>query len=363
MQSEIRIPVDPRLTPRQQIEPMLKSLDPLPCRVHPHVLRKLRLEDSLLSALTENHEILRPRLCTAHIATEWDFCRDCPRVPPWNSYPDECGRSSYFSKAIVLEPDTRLQSQFDAWEPREVACAYGGSRRLLKCLSKRLVLPFTHYEPRLSYDDCIECVLEWKGVPADSSGGTFENYVCTVPRQHDFLKKIREYAGNPIGFLTLIGSNGTGKSHLGAAILRNYLESPGHGTAGFVEFSKLLAQHRETYERRKDEREENGSGGGILRRMRALDMLILDEVRLPSGNDAEPLLFELIHHRLNHYLPTVILTDVPQGELRQQLGSRIVDRLNQASFAILSFDWGSYRSLAKAKYLERAAFLNSRRSG
>jgi hypothetical protein len=78
--------------------------------------------------------------------------------------------------------------------------------------------------------------------------------------------------------------------------------------------------------------------------------LILDEVRLSGGRDEEQMLFDLVSYRHEYFLPTVFTTNVPAASIETELGSRSVDRMREAAFATLGFDWASKRSEYNSNY-------------
>jgi len=54
-----------------------------------------------------------------------------------------------------------------------------------------------------------------------------------------------------------------------------------------------------------------------------------------GGSDNEALLLSLFEYRIAHFLPTIVTSNIPKSHLEVRLGSRLFDRLRQASFAIL----------------------------
>ena len=77
------------------------------------------------------------------------------------------------------------------------------------------------------------------------------------------------------------------------------------------------------------------------------DLLILDEVGVQFGSDAEKLiLFEIINTRYQDMKPTILISNLTLVELGKYIGERVVDRMREGGGAILSFDWDSYRGAA-----------------
>lgn len=87
----------------------------------------------------------------------------------------------------------------------------------------------------------------------------------------------------------------------------------------------------------------------VLRDLVEPDLLILDEVGVQFGSDAEKLiLFEIINGRYESRRPTIIISNLAIGELEKYLGARAVDRLREGGGKVVVFDWESYRGRREA---------------
>src|ERR1051325_2199555 len=85
--------------------------------------------------------------------------------------------------------------------------------------------------------------------------------------------------------------------------------------------------------------DQNGSKAARLI-FRSEDLLVIDEVRPATlAKDTEAFLFELLNYRHEHYLPTVLTTNIAREELGSALGSRILDRIRQSQNETLEFGW------------------------
>ena len=132
--------------------------------------------------------------------------------------------------------------------------------------------------------------------------------------------KAKEYAGQPAGWLVLMGSYGTGKTHLAAAIA-NYQRDQGHLDAMFLVVPDFLdflraafnPQSPIPYDRRFDE-------------IRKTPLLVLDDLGVESATPwAKEKLFQLLNFRYSANLPTVITTSAELNQLEPWLHSRIFD--------------------------------------
>jgi DNA replication protein DnaC len=157
-----------------------------------------------------------------------------------------------------------------------------------------------------------------------------------LPAEHQRnLKKAfetaRKFAESPEGWLVLTGTYGCGKTHLAAAIA-NYRASQGFPVM-FVPVPDLLDHLRATfspassvsYDRRFDE-------------IRTTPLLVLDDLGTQATTPwAQEKLFQLLNHRYNAALPTVITSARSVDELAKsdpRLVSRMLDTRLCTIFAI-----------------------------
>jgi DNA replication protein DnaC len=136
----------------------------------------------------------------------------------------------------------------------------------------------------------------------------------------------------------LIGNTGTGKTHLAVSILKHVLTAGSSGCYATVQGA--LRQVKDTWGR-----EESARHGDVMRRFTKPDLLVLDEVGVQFGTDAERIiLFDMLNERYNHMLPTLLISNLPKQDVAQFLGDRIVDRMRENGGKLIVFGWDSYRS-------------------
>ena len=156
------------------------------------------------------------------------------------------------------------------------------------------------------------------------------------------LRQVRqaaeEFADNPQGWFVLTGPNGSGKTHLAAAI-SNAWRALGQDDIMFVVVPDLLDHVRAafspqspvSYDRRFDE----------LKRTR---LLVLDDLGTESATPwAKEKLFQLLNYRYTAMLPTIITTSVAQDRLEPWLRTRIRDT---ARCQVWTIKASSYRGSA-----------------
>ncbi|MCW5878992.1 MAG: ATP-binding protein [Anaerolineales bacterium] len=129
----------------------------------------------------------------------------------------------------------------------------------------------------------------------------------------------RKYAEKPKGWLVFMGSHGSGKTHLAAAIA-NYSQDMGKVPL-FVMVPDLLDHLRATfnpnspvsYDRRFEE-------------IRNSELLVLDDLGTQSATPwAREKLYQLFNHRYNAQLPTVITTADRLDDMDPRIRSRMLD--------------------------------------
>ncbi len=130
----------------------------------------------------------------------------------------------------------------------------------------------------------------------------------------------RQYAESPKGWLVFTGPNGSGKTHLAAAIA-NYRASQGHPVM-FVVVPDLLDHLRATFSPTSNVRYDRR-----FEEVRAADLLVLDDLGTQATTPwAREKLYQLLNHRYNAGLPTVITTADEIEKIDPRLQSRMLDR-------------------------------------
>lgn len=142
------------------------------------------------------------------------------------------------------------------------------------------------------------------------------------------FKACREFAENPHGWLLLIGSYASGKTHLAAAIA-NY-RSDSDSPPLFVSVPDLMDHLRATF--------NPNSTVSLDRRfeeVRNAPLLVLDDLETHTASAwAKEKIYQLFNYRYNAQLPTVITTINKLEEMDPRLRSRIIDARLCTTYAI-----------------------------
>ena len=126
-----------------------------------------------------------------------------------------------------------------------------------------------------------------------------------------------EFAEDPHGWLALTGPSGSGKTHLAVAITNRCVER-GLPTF-FIVAADLLDHLRATYAP-----DNPVSYDELFEQVRNVPLLVIDDLSTQSATAwAQEKLFQIINHRFNAQLPTVITVRGPLERLDEGLRTRI----------------------------------------
>lgn len=167
---------------------------------------------------------------------------------------------------------------------------------------------------------------------------TFENFNPDVVGVRRAYLRAVEYAKRPQGWLILFGNYGTGKTHLAAAIANEAIRR--HYRLLFAVVPDLLDHLRSTFgpssEVAYDDRFEM---------IREVPLLVLDDLGTENTTPwAREKLFQIINHRYNYALPTVITSNRKPEDIEPRIFSRMCDRT--LCEEIILIEAGDYRRLS-----------------
>lgn len=133
------------------------------------------------------------------------------------------------------------------------------------------------------------------------------------------LAAAESFAENAEGWLLISGPNGSGKTHLAAAIANRVIERG--RPALFVHVPDLLDHLRSAFSPQADI-----SYDDLFEQVRNAPLLVLDELGSHSATLwAEEKLRQIFNHRFNAQLPTVVTTTAHEHELEPYLRVRLTD--------------------------------------
>jgi DNA replication protein DnaC len=192
----------------------------------------------------------------------------------------------------------------------------------------------------------LEARLNQAGIPLRFRSKTFSSYLTDTDGQEKARAVAMEFAANfkkhrEAGtFLVFSGKPGTGKSHLAIAIAQEAMVG---GSALYTSAIDAVRMIRDTWRRDSPKTETQ-----VLDMLASIDLLILDEVGVQYGTEAEQVsLFDIIDKRYRDLMPTILLTNLNAKGMKEFLGDRSYDRLREGGIWTTS-DWESQRKKVAA---------------
>ncbi|WKL14237.1 ATP-binding protein [Comamonas testosteroni] len=186
-------------------------------------------------------------------------------------------------------------------------------------------------------------------IPPRFTDRTLNNFVATTPEQEHALAFATAYAD---GFAEVIktgrsalfvGNVGTGKTHLAAGIALRLMRRDGRPVL-FTTVMRAVRSVKDTWSRGADKTEAQAVAALVFP-----DLLILDEVGVQFGSEAEKLiLFDVLNERYEKRRPTLLLSNFDVEGVKAYLGDRIFDRLREDGGEAIPFDWESHRGKVQA---------------
>jgi len=219
---------------------------------------------------------------------------------------------------------------------------------------------------KLAWSRCPECVEEFEDkyeaeeitpekeilnstlrsakIPERFKLCTLANYKAENEGQKKALEISKKYYNNFENIkesgssLFYCGSYGTGKTHLAIAILADLIHT-GKVSGMYTTTMRMLRDIRRSYS------DKNLSEQDIIDKYVRCDLLVLDEIGVQMGTEAEKLLiYEVINGRYENYRPTILISNLSYEEMKQYMGARSIDRLKSKDGFMIVMDWESYRN-------------------
>lgn len=180
-------------------------------------------------------------------------------------------------------------------------------------------------------------------IPPRFARCSFDNFRISNEGQEKALTVAKAYTAdwtqaNADGrCLIFSGKAGTGKTHLACAIANELIEQGTH--AKFYTVTGLLRRIKECFSKESKETESE-----MIDNFSHVELLILDEAGMDYGTEFnKTLMFEVLNRRYENMNPTIVITNLDMGALKEYFGDRILDRMREGGGKLVSFNWESQR--------------------
>lgn len=180
------------------------------------------------------------------------------------------------------------------------------------------------------------------GIPKRFNHCTFDSFIESEQNKKAY-QVAKGYADNfdsrldQGGGLLFHGKCGTGKTHLACAIGKQVIHS-GSASVLYTKIYDIVSDVKSSWSNPQVTEAE------MVQKYTQPDLLIIDEVGVQFGSEAERLvLFQIMNRRYEDIKPTILLSNLDMQELTNCIGERLVDRMSEGGGARIGFTWESYR--------------------
>lgn len=176
------------------------------------------------------------------------------------------------------------------------------------------------------------------GVSKRNMYKTFDDYICSNEGQKkaksDCVRYFKEFPSDKS--MIMVGGVGTGKTLLASVGIESIIDDH---QCEIIKTIDVVRELKATWAKDSNQTEE-----GLIKYYSKIDLLVLDEVGSQFGSDTEKLfIFDIIDGRYQNMKPTILISNLDIGGIKDAIGDRCVDRLREGGGMMIAFDWASER--------------------
>ena len=206
-------------------------------------------------------------------------------------------------------------------------------------------------EEKAKIYDAIENEMREMNIEPEYWGATIDTYQADTPEQVKAVQTVKRLIAGEIQQIVMTGSNGTGKTHLAIAAVKEL-------KGKIYTMYEITTRIRQSYSPRADETELE-----IVGELARLPMLAIDEVGRTKGSDAElNWLSYIIDKRHTRGLPTIIISNKHVRKycptrgcsdcLENYLSGDVMSRLTDNG-VLLQFSWADWRKIKQQREAQK----------
>lgn len=173
----------------------------------------------------------------------------------------------------------------------------------------------------------VEKILKQSAIPARFIGKTLSNYRTENAEQERAMRLCRRYVDHfdtvlaKGSTLIFLGAVGNGKTHLACAVLQALMPKY---VGAYTTTMDLVRKLRGSWGGR------GGSEADVLVELAELPLLVIDEIGVQFGSDAERIhLHDVMDRRYRDMRPTILITNLDDASFQGYIGDRVYDRLTE----------------------------------
>ncbi|MCU4576108.1 ATP-binding protein [Acinetobacter courvalinii] len=178
-------------------------------------------------------------------------------------------------------------------------------------------------------------------LPKRHENSGFRNYTTELPGQKNALLQVSGYAKKivkgDVTNLVMVGSTGTGKTHLSCATARTLLAKGKF--ARYITSEDMAQKIMKAWDRESKDQSE----ASVIYEFTQYDLLILDEYGLHDREKRLELVHKVLYSRYDDAKATMLISNMTLEQLKVDLGDRLWSRFQHGGLTVVECNWNDGR--------------------